>query len=194
MHEKFKHGLINLFGIIRVQTEKLRVELEKKWRHHWSNTLHMVEERLQRIIKWKDEEIEKMSRRNTELEEKVKMLLMEGQIWKSLAQSNEATAISLRRDLEMAQVREGEGDSGPVEDSMSCCDWEKKKEEEEEEDEEEEEKERSRRRCHGCRRNEMCVLVLPCRHLCLCSDCDPQFESCPLCMSPKSATIKVHMS
>lgn len=136
MHEKSKHGLINLFGIIRVQTEKLRVELEKKRRHHWSNTLHMVEERLQRIIKWKDEEIEKMSRRNTELEEKVKMLVMEGQIWKSLAQSNEATAISLRRDLEMAQVREGEGDSGPVEDSMSCCDWEKKKEEEEEEEEE----------------------------------------------------------
>lgn len=167
---------------IRVQTEKLRVELDQKRRHYWSNILHVVEERLQKILNGKDEEIEKMSRRNSALEEKVNMLVMEGHIWRSLAQSNEATAMSLRRDLELAQAREGEGDSGPVEDSMSCCDWQKKEEE------------HDRRSCHGCRRKEICVLVLPCRHLCLCSDCDSQIQSCPLCMSPKSASIKVHMS
>lgn len=162
---------------ILMQMEKLRVELEQKKRHYWRSVIYMVEEGLQRILNGKDEEIAKMNRRNTALEEKVKVLLMEGQIWRSLAQTNEATVISLRRDLELAQTEEGEGDIEEVWDSMPCFNDRKD----------------DSRSCHGCRKNEISLLILPCRHLCLCTECDPRIELCPLCMSPKSASIKVHM-
>ncbi|XP_058101526.1 probable BOI-related E3 ubiquitin-protein ligase 3 [Magnolia sinica] len=162
---------------VLMQMEKIRVELEQKRRNYWSNVFQVVEEGMQRILKGKDEEIDKMSRRNTALEEKVKSLLLEGQIWKTVAQTNEATVTLLRRDLELVQTREGEGDNGEVDDSTSCCDGQKA----------------ISRNCQGCGKNEISVLALPCRHLCLCSECDPRFESCPMCMLPKSASIKVHM-
>ncbi|XP_068666201.1 BOI-related E3 ubiquitin-protein ligase 1-like [Aristolochia californica] len=166
---------------IVMQTEKIRAELESKRRKYWSNLIRTVETRVQRVLKGKEEEIAQVSRRNTALEEKLKILLMEGQTWKTLAQTNEAAVMSLRRDLEVAQAREGGGDNVEIEDTLSCCEGVPGKDDE-------------KRNCHGCRRHEVSVLVLPCRHLCICSECDARLGLCPLCMSPKTASIKVHMS
>ncbi|KAL5997030.1 hypothetical protein ACLOJK_007956 [Asimina triloba] len=160
--------------------EKIRAELEQKRRSYRANIFKAVEQGMQRLLKFKDEEIAKISRRNTALEEKVKSLLMEGQIWKTVAQTNEATVTALRRDLELVQAREGEGDNGEVEDSMSSCDGGGRKSV-------------VSRGCHGCGQNQISVLALPCRHLCLCSECDSMLQSCPLCMAPKSASIKVQL-
>ncbi|XP_058094714.1 probable BOI-related E3 ubiquitin-protein ligase 2 [Magnolia sinica] len=163
---------------ILMQMEKLRVELEQKRRSYWFNLFQTLEQGMQRVLRDKDEQIAAISRKNTALEEKVKILLMEGQIWKTVAQTNEATATSLRRDLELAHEK-GEGNNREVADSESCCDGGMVD---------------GSRNCHGCHEKEISVLVLPCRHLCLCNDCDQRFGSCPLCMCTKSASIKVHMS
>ncbi|KAL5990439.1 hypothetical protein ACLOJK_011339 [Asimina triloba] len=167
---------------ILMQMERLKAEVEQRRRAYWHNLFQRLEQCMQMMLRHKDEEIAKMSRKNTALEEKVKVLLMEGQIWKTVAQTNEAAATALRRDLELAQAsyREREGNNGEVADSASCCDGRSSHHS-------------NLLNCHGCHKKEITVLVLPCRHLCLCTDCDATFDSCPLCMCAKSATIKVHM-
>ncbi|CAN1128222.1 Probable BOI-related E3 ubiquitin-protein ligase 3 [Linum perenne] len=47
-------------------------------------------------LKAKEEEIKKIGKLNWAMEEKVKSLCMENQIWRDLAQTNEATTNALR--------------------------------------------------------------------------------------------------
>lgn len=164
--------------MILMQMEKMRSGLEQRRWNYCNNVLHTVKQEVLRHLEDKDEEISKIRERNKALEEKVNSLVMEGEIWKRVAENSEAMVLSLRRDIEVAQEREG-GDNGGVEDSMSCCEgW----------------KDSLKCNCHGCMKNEISILVLPCRHLCLCSDCDQRFELCPICMSPKISSIMVLMS
>ncbi|XP_077229493.1 putative BOI-related E3 ubiquitin-protein ligase 3 [Tasmannia lanceolata] len=185
---RMRKELEELDLFVLMQMEKIRLEVEQKGKNYWNNVFRVVDEGMERIIKCKDEEIVKISQRNTALEEKVKILLMEGKTWKTLAHSNDATIISLRCYLEFAKAKEGEGES-KVEDSMSCC-YDRKLNNSIVNSK----NSNNRPNCRGCRRNEVSILILPCRHLCLCSECEHKFQSCPMCMSPKTACIKVLMS
>nr|GFA83655.1 hypothetical protein [Tanacetum cinerariifolium] len=49
------------------------------------------------------------------------------------------------------------------------------------------------RKCVECGKKESCVLVLPCRHLCLCNVCDSATTICPVCSSTKSAALLINM-
>ena len=49
----------------------------------------------------------------------------------------------------------------------------------------------SRWACRGCGAGEAPVLLLPCRHLCLCKACEPRADACPVCLAPKNAAIHV---
>lgn len=53
---------------------------------------------------------------------------------------------------------------------------------------------REQRTCRVCRCNDVSMLLLPCRHLCLCQDCEGQLHACPLCRTPKNASVQVFMS
>lgn len=53
---------------------------------------------------------------------------------------------------------------------------------------------REQRLCRGCRVADVAVLLLPCRHLCVCKACEGQTLACPLCAAPKQASLLVHMS
>ncbi|KAD4178690.1 hypothetical protein R6Q59_022346 [Mikania micrantha] len=48
--------------------------------------------------------------------------------------------------------------------------------------------------CRRCGKEESCVLLLPCRHLCVCSLCVSSVSFCPVCNSTKSAGVHVNMS
>ncbi|XP_051136736.1 BOI-related E3 ubiquitin-protein ligase 1 isoform X2 [Andrographis paniculata] len=48
---------------------------------------------------------------------------------------------------------------------------------------------RLRMSCGGCNRRRCCVVMVPCRHLCSCRECEPQLESCPVCKTVKKAAI-----
>ncbi|KAK1266462.1 hypothetical protein QJS04_geneDACA000008 [Acorus gramineus] len=157
------------------QTEKTRVELEMKRRRHWATVLRVVEDGMLRVLSSKDEEIAIMGRKNSALEEEVRVLEMQGQIWKTLAQNNEATLTALREDLENEWNDNG-AVNGDAEDSASSCHVD------------------DGRYCRGCHKLDISVLVLPCRHLCLCSECDPVIDTCPVCMAAKSASIQVRLS
>ncbi|KAL2331095.1 hypothetical protein Fmac_018676 [Flemingia macrophylla] len=174
--------------------EKVRMEINENRKKQARRIIEAIEVGVMKRLKEKEEEIEKIGKLNWALEERVKSLCMENQIWRDLAQSNEATANALRTNLEqvMAQRAGAVVDGGggeEMEDAQSCCGST-----EEEEDKKEKKRESVRRMCRNCGKEESCVLILPCRHLCLCTLCGSTLHTCPVCKSFKTASVHVNIS
>uniref|UniRef100_A0A0A9CVZ2 RING-type domain-containing protein n=1 Tax=Arundo donax TaxID=35708 RepID=A0A0A9CVZ2_ARUDO len=108
----------------------------------------------------------------------------EGQAWQGIASSHEAAAAGLRTTLDQllqspCAGAKGEGEA-EAEDAQSCC-FEK----------EEREADRGGWACQACGEAEACVLLLPCRHLCLCGGCEAAVDVCPVCLATKNASLHV---
>ncbi|GJW94025.1 probable BOI-related E3 ubiquitin-protein ligase 3 [Tanacetum coccineum] len=134
----------------------------------------------EKILKTKDEEITRLNQLNWSLEEKLKSLLVENQIWRELTQTNEAIANNLQQLLAQAQLQQQEQEQTLVNDVESCCGSNY-------------EEDVSTKKCLKCGKKESCVLVLPCRHLCLCNVCESTITICPVCSSTKSAALLINM-
>uniref|UniRef100_A0ACD5WAB0 Uncharacterized protein n=1 Tax=Avena sativa TaxID=4498 RepID=A0ACD5WAB0_AVESA len=152
-----------------------------------------VEARAAKRLKAKDEEIDRIRSMNWALEDRLRNLYVEAQMWRDMAQSSEAAANALRGDLQRAldaqAVRAG-GCGGDVEDAGSCC-WGDNNCG----DDEEEEEVRTPAvvpsgvgRCKGCGEGAAVVLLLPCRHLCVCASCGDTARACPACGCAKNGT------
>ncbi len=140
-----------------------------------------------RRFREKDLEIENIKRQNEELAEHVKQLRMEAHRWEVKAKSNEAMVAALKSNLQQAhqavalsreQSKEGCGDS-EADDARTF---------------QENRELREQRMCRVCRCNDVSILLLPCRHLCLCKECETRLDACPLCRSLKNASVQVYMS
>ncbi|KAG9439516.1 hypothetical protein H6P81_019681 [Aristolochia fimbriata] len=208
LSSQFQQQQQEIDQFIAQHTEKVRWELSEKRRRHVGRVLEAVEQSVLRRLRSKEEEVEKMGKLNWVLEERVKSLSLENQIWRDLARTNEATAIALRTNLEqlLAQVRapqaaaEGGGAAGAAaggttavpaaEDAESCCDSTS----EADSGEAAGSWKGSGRWCRNCHKADSCVLLLPCRHLCLCTACASALLTCPVCHSDKTASVHVNMS
>ncbi|KAK3430354.1 hypothetical protein EUGRSUZ_E01896 [Eucalyptus grandis] len=176
--------------LISQHTERLRLELEDRAKQQSRALLSSIHDSIVGKLREKDEEIQRLGRLNGMLQEKVKNLVMENQIWRGLAQTNEAAANSLRSNLEHALARAGCGLGD--DDAESCC------------GSNDPGRaavalvggvESSRRRgCRACGERESSVLLLPCRHLCLCAACGPSHHDCPACGSAVTASVHVNLS
>lgn len=166
--------------------EKVRIDLAESHQRNKKRIFIAVEEEMKKRLKSKDEQIEKIERLNFMLQEKVKSLCVENQIWRNLAMSNEATANALRTNLDqvLAQVS-NEQRCELAEDADSCCDSSEGNEGV---------KDDKCRNCRNCWEEEACVLLLPCRHLCLCSKCGSKLNTCPVCKANKSGSVHVNIS
>ncbi|KAG2301827.1 hypothetical protein Bca52824_030478 [Brassica carinata] len=171
---------------IAQQTETLRLELEARQQTQTRMLASAVQSAVVKTLKAKEEDIARMGKLNWALQERVKSLYVENQIWRDLAQTNEATANTLRSNLEqvLAQVDDFQGTVNGEEDAVSSCGS-----------------------CEGgdgddvaggCRRcgeRVASVLVLPCRHLCLCTVCGSALlQACPVCDTVMNASVHVNMS
>ncbi|MQM14579.1 hypothetical protein Taro_047511 [Colocasia esculenta] len=177
--------------LVAHHVEKVRRELLERRRQFSRRVAAAVEGWVLRRVRDKEEEIEKMGRLNTVLEERVRSLCVENQIWRDLAQTNEAAANALRSNLEqvLAQAARQQQHPGSVpdgaDDAESCCD----------NNHVGDEAEGCRRRmCRMCGAEEPSVLLLPCRHLCLCAGCGPSVVACPVCRCDKNGSVNVNMS
>ncbi|KAL9282389.1 BOI-related E3 ubiquitin-protein ligase 1 [Arabidopsis thaliana] len=174
------------------QTETLRIELEARQRTQTRMLASAVQNAILKKLKAKDEEIIRMGKLNWVLQERVKNLYVENQIWRDLAQTNEATANNLRSNLEqvLAQVDDLDAFRRPLveeaddaESSCGSCD-------------------RGdvtavvNGGCKRCGELTASVLVLPCRHLCLCTVCGSSalLRTCPVCDMVMTASVHVNMS
>uniref|UniRef100_A0A2P2JCM1 RING-type domain-containing protein n=2 Tax=Rhizophora mucronata TaxID=61149 RepID=A0A2P2JCM1_RHIMU len=233
---QIQHQQLDVDRLVSEHMEKLRMEMEEKRKRQARMIIEAIEEGMMKRLKAREEEIEKIGKLNWALEEKVKSLCIENQIWRDLAQTNEATANALRSNLEQVLAAaaaapahfkdERSGRLGPglmddtgaaemMDDAQSCCgscsddgdgrtlangDAQDKGCPSEGGGDggggssSSSRRRRRRRLCRNCGREESCVLLLPCRHLCLCTACGSSLRACPICKSTMDDSFHVNMS
>ncbi|CAL9776601.1 unnamed protein product [Musa acuminata subsp. burmannicoides] len=176
---------------LHAQGEQLRRSLAEKHQKHYRALLGAAEESAARRLREKELEVQRAQRRSTELEDRLACLRTESMAWQAKAMADQATAASLHAQLQHAASAAAAPPSGmgggcnetpPAEEAGSAY-----------VDPDRVEPERS---CRACRRRAASVVLLPCRHLCLCDACDAATaaESCPVCRSVRTGSIQVCFS
>ncbi|XP_019450986.1 PREDICTED: probable BOI-related E3 ubiquitin-protein ligase 2 isoform X2 [Lupinus angustifolius] len=172
---------------IRLQNEKLRFVLQELVKQQASELQNRVESHSLKLLKQKDEEIAKATKKRVELEDFIIRLETENQGWEKMAQENEATALSLYKTLEEMKEK--------AYDAESWCDERRRDKEEgivrgNRTRVEMEQITKEMMVCKSCNSERSCFLFLPCRHLCSCKTCDAFLKDCPVCTMPKKASIE----
>lgn len=194
---------------LQAQGEQLRRTLAEKRQRHYRALLGAAEETIARRLREKEAEVEKATRRNAELEARAAQLSVEAQLWQAKARAQEATAASLQAQLHQAMMGcGGGGGGGPTSahdrrglddgGGLSCADGGGGGGQAEDAESAYVDPDRVAAvpgpSCRACRKRVASVVLLPCRHLCLCTDCDRVVQACPLCLSLRNSSVEVFMS
>ncbi|KAL3514481.1 hypothetical protein ACH5RR_027198 [Cinchona calisaya] len=179
---------------IKIQGDRLRQAVLEKVQTNQLQTITYVEEKVLQKLREKEAEMEDINKKNIELELRMEQLALEANAWQQRAQYNENMVKTLTLNIQQvfAQSRdskEGCGDS-EVDDTASCCngralDFRLLRKDGNEMKES--------MNCKVCRVNEVCMLLLPCKHLCLCKECENKVSICPMCQSSKHVAMQVYM-
>lgn len=180
---------------IRIQEENLTKGVRELRQRHTAAFLSAVEKGVGKKLHEKDLELENMNRKNKELEERVKQVTAEVQSWHYRAKYNESVVNVLKSNLQQVmaqgtmQGKEGCGDS-EVDDAASYTN----------------QNHlsfvdgfgtsgvtRNQMTCKSCKIKEVSILLLPCKHLCLCKDCAAFIDVCPLCNMIRTDLAQVYM-
>lgn len=198
------------------QSEQLRTFIDEKRQRHTHQLIAAAEEGFLRKLREKETEMDKVRRQSQEIMDRLTQLNAESQHWQTKLRTSEAMVNMLRANLAQAAaaqaerqqqqsnaaqyhrqlqhpgMREGCGDSEAADDCASSYvddindAYARTRNENKEL--------REQRTCRVCRCNDVSMLLLPCRHLCLCHDCEGQLLACPLCRTTKNASVQVYMS
>lgn len=180
----------------------MRRAISEKRQRHYRAILSAAEESVNRRMREKEAEMEKARRRNAELEARAAQLSAEAQVWQAKAKAEEATAVSLQAQLQQAIMSGGAQDNkgccyvaedgvGP---GLSCAAGEGPPEDAESAYVDPDRVANSGPKCKGCGKRVASVVALPCRHLCMCTECDAHFRACPLCLNLINSTVEVFLS
>ncbi|XP_076960527.1 E3 ubiquitin-protein ligase BOI-like [Bidens hawaiensis] len=173
---------------VKVREENLVKGIRELNQKHTALLLNALEKEVTKKLNEKDVEIVNMNRRNMELSLKIKQVAVEAQSWRYRAKYNESVVNTLKNNLQqviaqmLAQQKEGYGDS-EVDDAASYTNVVPNQT-----------VSMKALNCKACNVKEVCVLLLPCRHLCLCKDCDMLVEMCPVCQTMRTESVHVFMS
>ncbi|GER32232.1 SBP (S-ribonuclease binding protein) family protein [Striga asiatica] len=149
--------------LIRIQEEKMRKGVRDIRDKHMASFLAAVENEVAKKMQEKEVELERVAGKNKELMERVKHATWEAQKWCYMAKYNESVINVLRANLHKEGIGESDADSYTERDLV-------------------------RVRCRSCGRNEASVLLMPCRHLCLCRECEAGV--CPVCRAVTTASFE----
>ncbi|XVF43979.1 hypothetical protein PTKIN_Ptkin02bG0083800 [Pterospermum kingtungense] len=187
---------------IKIQEEQLAKGIRDMRQRHMASFLDAIDKGVSKKLREKDIELEIMNRKNRELVERIKQVSTEAQNWHYRAKYNESVVNCLKNNLQQVisqgpeQGKEGFGDS-EVDDAASYIDPNNflnipigaaksvarnqhgMKE---------------HMICRACKAKEVSILLMPCRHLCLCKECDVLVSMCPVCQVMKTAGVQVHLS
>ncbi|GKV20929.1 hypothetical protein SLEP1_g30974 [Rubroshorea leprosula] len=176
---------------VKRQNERLRLLLQEQRKQQVGIMMKKIESKASALLRQKDEEIARAVNKTMELENLLKKLEMENQAWQRVAQENKAMVLSLNSTLEQLRENASHCCKNVAEDAESCY-------EDNREEVKTEEEGQGRRNttptttmvCKCCNTRSSCVLLLPCRHLCSCKDCEALLDSCPVCKTGKKASIE----
>lgn len=177
-----RYQQLEIDNFIAQHVVKIRSEVEEHGRANKRRIKRAVEDVIINKLRAKEEEADKIVKFNQALYERVKSLSIDNQIWRDLAQSNEATVTSLRTNIEQMMRHRARG----ADNSQSCCSSTNGGEEEDHN------VNNGGNWCRKCGKKESCVLLLPCRHLCVCTVCGLGLNICPVCKSTKNASLVVN--
>ncbi|EOY00523.1 hypothetical protein QUC31_014240 [Theobroma cacao] len=187
---------------IKIQEEHLTKGIRDMKQRHMASFLAAIEKGVSKKLREKDIELETTNRKNRELVERIKQVATEAQNWHYRAKYNESVVNVLKSNLQQAisqgaeQGKEGFGDS-EVDDAASYVDpnnflsipvgaaksFSRNHHGAKEQ-----------MICRACKAKEVSILLMPCRHLCLCKDCDVFINVCPVCQVMKTAGVQVYLS
>ncbi|OMP08182.1 Zinc finger, RING/FYVE/PHD-type [Corchorus olitorius] len=182
---------------LQAQGEELRRTLAEKRHRHYRALLGAAEESVARRLREKEAEVEKATRRNAELEARAAQLSVEAQVWQAKARAQEATAASLQAQLQQAIMSGGAAavqDSRRGDEALGAGGVEGQAEDAESAYVDPERVSASGPACKACRTRVASVVLLPCRHLCLCTECDRVAQACPLCLTVRNSSVEVFLS
>ncbi|XP_028772550.1 probable BOI-related E3 ubiquitin-protein ligase 2 [Neltuma alba] len=182
---------VEIDRFLKVQGEQMRQSILEKVEATQLESISIVEGKVLDKIREGEAKVEVMNKRNKELEERTEQLRFEVGAWQQRSKYNENMVASLKYSLQQVQLqsrdgKEGCGDS-EVDDTASYChggsiDFQLLSKDNNE-----------MMKCKACRVNEVSMLLLPCKHLCLCKDCESRLSFCPLCQSSKFMGMEVYM-
>ncbi|KAE9607404.1 hypothetical protein Lal_00026692 [Lupinus albus] len=188
---------------LHAQGDELQRTLKEKRQKHDRDLSRAAAEVVARLLREKEAEMEKATRQNAELEAHAAQLSAEAQVWQAKARAQEAAAASLHAQLQQTMMALGAGGCRGGDDGgagLSCAMDEGQAEDTESAYIDPDRVEVvspvvvARAKCRGCGKRVASVVVLPCRHLCMCAECDAHFKACPVCLILKHSTIEVLIS
>ncbi|XP_074583704.1 BOI-related E3 ubiquitin-protein ligase 1-like isoform X2 [Curcuma longa] len=171
---------------LRAQGEQLQIALAERHRMHYRSLLCAASVAASKLIREKQAEVERAAQRSAELQNRLVRLRSESNAWQAKAMADQAMAASLHSQLQQAaaaaaalsQARSGDGP--PAEDAGSAI--------------VDPNRDDAARTCRACRSRPAMMVLLPCRHLCLCEACDAAADVCPVCESGKTGSVRVFLA
>jgi E3 ubiquitin-protein ligase BOI and related proteins len=169
-----------------LQAERLRRALADARRRQYRSLLGAAEATAARRLRDKEAEASEAAQRGVEMEERIARLRAEASSWKAKALADQSSAAALHAQLQQAAAA-AQRCKAEAEDAGSCfVDLDRVVE-----------VPPPARPCRACARREASVLLLPCRHLCVCAACEPAgaaAAACPVCRGAVTGTVHVFFS
>ncbi|KAL2903331.1 putative BOI-related E3 ubiquitin-protein ligase 3 [Bienertia sinuspersici] len=191
-NEEFDH-------YIKIQQEQLAKGVRDMKQRHMASFVNTIEDGISKKLREKETELENMNRKNRELMEKIKQVATDAHNWQYRAKYNESMVNILKNNLQNAisqgvdQGKEGFGDS-EVDDATSYVDPTNYLTMAGGRGKSIAGPSLEHLRCRACRVRDVSMLLMPCRHLCVCKECDGFISICPVCSTPKNASVEVYLS
>nr|CAB3495221.1 unnamed protein product [Digitaria exilis] len=193
--------------LIQEHAERLRRALGDARRRQYRSLLVAAEASAAQRIREKEAEASEAARRGADLEDRVARLRAEAAAWQAKALADQSTSAALHAQLQQqaaaaqqaARGKAEEEDNAAADDAGSCfVDTDRV-------DEIAPPPPPPTRPCRTCRRASASVVMLPCRHLCVCADCEPVVPAatgpfaagaaaCPMCRGAVTGTVQVFFS
>ncbi|KAL8027869.1 hypothetical protein ABFX02_14G124700 [Erythranthe guttata] len=165
-----------------LQNERLRSAMQEQRNQQTAILMKKYETKTRFLLKQKDQEIANAANRTNELQNFLNRIEIENQTWQRVARENESMVASLSGTIQRLRDSAAAAACSPAADAESCC---------ENGGEDEEEKWGERKLvCRRCKSEKSSVILLPCRHLCCCKECELFLDSCPVCTMVKKASVE----